>query len=267
MKRRAPWLVARWLVAAALLVPQQALAQMQPHRAEYSLRLGIAANAPRVGTAVQDITVDCAGWGLKREVTTELALTPTLKFSLASRLTGEEARSGNGFRYRTVQILNGAERETKGEVQRRDGETRVEIVTPGGPERLVLPLQTLMPIAAFGQVVDRLGAGAASFPVLMFGAEATGAAFQLDVKKLDADALPAVPPALKPVPVPAGRSWPVLIAVTGLGQQAPKPLLSVRARIFSSGVLERLVVDAGPVIVAAYLQSLQMHPVSECVAR
>ena len=157
---------------------------MQPHRAEYSLRLGIAANAPRVGTATQDITVDCAGWRLKREVKTELALTPTLKFSLASRLTGEEERSGNEFRYRTVQILNGAERETKGEVRRLDGETRVEVVTPDGPERLVLPPQTLMPIAAFGQVVDRLAAGVTSFPVLMFGAEATGAAFQLDVKSL-----------------------------------------------------------------------------------
>lgn len=230
------------------------------------MRLGIAANAPRVGTAVQDITVDCAGWGLKREVTTELALTPTLKFSLASRLGGEEARSGKALRYRTVQILNGAERETKGEVRRLDDETRVELVTPDGPERLVLPPQTLMPIAAIGQVVDRLGAGAASFPVLMFGAEATGAAFQLDIKKLDGNALPAAPPALKPVPVPAGQSWPVLITVTRPGQPAPT-LLSLRARIFSSGVLERLVADAGPVIVAAYLQSLEMHPVPACVDR
>jgi len=253
-------------VAVALLIPQQTSAQMQPHRAEYSLRLGIAANAPRIGMATQDITVDCAGWRLKREITTELALTPTLKFSLASRLGGEEARSGNAFRYRTVQILNGAERETHGEVQRLDGETRVEIVTPDGSEQLHLPPQTLMPIAAVGQVVDRLGAGAASFPVLMFGAEATGAAFQLDVKKLDADVLPALPPALKPAPAPAGHSWPVLITATRPGQPA-QTLLSVRARIFSSGILERLVVDAGPVTVAAYLQSLEMHPVPACLDR
>lgn len=251
-----------WLLIAALVVPRQTLAQVQPHRAEYSLRLGIAANAPRVGTAIQDITADCAGWRLKREVATELALTPTLKFTLASRLGGEEARSGNDFRYRTVQILNGAERETKGEVRRLDGETRVELVTPDGPERLVLPPQTLMPIAALSGVVERLAAGAGSFPVLMFGAEATGAAFQLDIK-LDGNSLPAVPPALKPVPVPPGQSWPILVTVTRPGQPAPT-LLSMRARIFSSGVLERLVVDAGPVVVAAYLQSLDMHSVPAC---
>jgi hypothetical protein len=234
---------------------------MQPHRAEYAIRLGVAANAPRVGTAFQDISFDCAAWHLDREVGTELALTPTLKFSLTSRLEGEESRSGNSFRYRTVQIQNGVERTTQGEVERLDGETRVGIVTPDGTKRQVLPLQTLMPIAAIGRAVDRLDAGAISFTLLVFAAEATSAAFQLDVKQLAADALPAVPPALKPLPVPPGRSWPVQITVTDLGHQPQKPLLSIRARLFSSGVLERMVIEAGPVTMTAYLQSLQMHPV------
>jgi len=225
------------------------------------LRLGVAANAPRVGRAVQDINFDCTAWNMDREVATELALTPNLKFSLTSRLNGEESRSGNSFRYRTVQIQNGAERATHGEVDQLGGETRVEVVTPDGTERQVLPLQTLMPIAAIGRAVDHLDAGATSFALLMFAGEATSAAFRLDVKQIGADALPAVPPALKPVPAPPGRSWPVQIAVTGLDQQPQKLLLSIRARIFSSGVLERVVVEAGPVTMTAYLQSLQMHPV------
>jgi hypothetical protein len=242
------------------------LAQVQPHRAEYALHLGIAANAPRVGTAVQDIGLDCSAWNLDREVTTELALTPTLKFSFASRLDGKESRSGNSFRYRTVQTRNGVARTIRGEVERLDGETWVGIVTPDGPERQVLPLQTLMPVAAIGQAVDHLDAGATSFTLLMFAAEAPSAAFELDVKRLEAGALPAVPPVLKPVPAPPGRSWPVHVTVTGLDQPPQKPLLSVRARIFSSGVLERMVVEAGPVTMTAYLQSLQMHAV-QCLDR
>ena len=262
MTRRGRWLV----LAGALLAPHPILAQIQPHRAEYALRLGIAANAPRVGTAVQDINFDCTAWDLDREVATELALTPTMKFSLASRLNGRESRSGNSFQYRTVRIQNGVESTTRGEVERLDGETRVGIVTPDGLERQVLPPQTLMPIAAIGQAVDRLDAGATSFTLLMFAAEATTAAFQLDVKQLADDALPAVPPALKPVPAPPGRSWPVQLTVTGLGQPPQKPLLLARARIFSSGVLERMVVEAGPVTITAYLQSLQMRPV-QCLDR
>ena len=54
------------LAVAALLVPGLARAQMQPHHAEYSLRLGTALNAPRIGTAVQDIALDCTGWRIRR---------------------------------------------------------------------------------------------------------------------------------------------------------------------------------------------------------
>ncbi len=81
-----------------------------------------------------------------------------------------------------------------------------------------------MPVAAIGQAIGQLDAGATSFTFLMFDAEAASAVFKLDVKQLESDALPKVPPALKPVPEPPGRSWPVQITVKGLGQQAQKPV-------------------------------------------
>ena len=91
-----------FVVAAVLCGPQLAFAQMQPHRAEYVLRLGAAANAPRIGTAVHDLSQDCAGWHLKRDIATEIALTASWKMSLSSKLDAEEPRSGNNFRYRTT---------------------------------------------------------------------------------------------------------------------------------------------------------------------
>src|SRR4029450_7131553 len=63
------------VLAGAVLAPGVAAAQVQPHRAEYALRLGIAANAPRIGTAVHDLSLDCSGWHLKRDIKTESALT------------------------------------------------------------------------------------------------------------------------------------------------------------------------------------------------
>ena len=73
----------RFVFAAALLgafsAPAPAAwAEVQPHRAEYALRLGAAANAPRIGTAVQDLSRDCTGWHLKRDIKTEIALTTLL---------------------------------------------------------------------------------------------------------------------------------------------------------------------------------------------
>ena len=106
-----------FLLAGAVLVPGVAAAQVQPHRAEYALRLGIAANAPRIGTAIHDLSLDCSGWHLKRDIKTEIALTASWKMSLASKLDGQEPKSGNGFRYSTVQVQNGSEREFKGRMR------------------------------------------------------------------------------------------------------------------------------------------------------
>src|SRR5215510_4221475 len=86
-----------FLLAAILLWPLAGFGQVQPHRAEYALRLGAAANAPRVGTAVQDLSQDCGGWKLKRDISTEIAITPSWKMSLESKLDGEELRSGSAF--------------------------------------------------------------------------------------------------------------------------------------------------------------------------
>ena len=156
-----------FVLVALLGGSQVAFAQMQPHRAEYVLRLGAAANAPRIGTAIHDLSQDCAGWHLKRDIATEIALTASWKMSLSSKLDAEEPRSGNSLRYLTTQVQNGNKRETKGRVQRAQGELRAEIATAGAqPSQFFLPFATLMPVAAIDHLTERLRANAASFPAL-----------------------------------------------------------------------------------------------------
>jgi len=253
-----------FFLVAALSFPQGAWAQMQPHRAEYSLRLGTAANAPRIGTAMQDITLDCTGWHIRRDVSSEMSFTPSWKVSLASKLDGEEQRDGSGFRYHAIQINNGSKSETEGKVHRTAGETRAEIVSPNGPAQLILPPSTLMPVAALSRLVDRLRAKSGSFPTVMFGAEAIGDAFRVDVQELDPDALRAAPRAIKPVVVPATQFWPVSMTFRRDRQQDQIPLFSVSAMVFDSGVLDRLTIDVGIVTVAADLKALEMHRAPAC---
>ena len=208
-------------VAALVCGPQLAHAQMQPHRAEYVLRLGAAANAPRIGTAVQDLSQDCAGWHLKRDIASEIALTASWKMSLSSKLDAEETRGGNNLRYRTVQVQNGNTRETKGRVQKAGGELRTEIVQAGvAPFQFSLPNATLLPVAAIDHLVDRLRANATAFPALMFDAEVMGDVFLIDVTQLEDDRLRGARPTGKPVAVPKGKSWPVVMSFTRGRQQA-----------------------------------------------
>ena len=260
----------RFVLAASLLSPfsalsQAAWAQVQPHRAEYALRLGAAANAPRIGSAVHDLSQDCAGWHLKRDIKIEVALTTSWKMSQASKMEGDEQRNGNGFRYSTVQIQNGSQREFQGKVQRKAGETRAEIVFAGSPpNQFVLPSPTLMPVAAIDHLIARLQANAASFPALMFDGEVIGDAFLIDVTEQDRAALRAARPADGPVAMPAGKSWPVFMTFTRGRQQDQRPLFTVSALVFDNGVLDRLTVETGLLSVTADLQALEMRTAPVC---
>lgn len=254
-----------FVLVTIAMMPAGAFAQMQPHRAEYALRLGSAANAPRIGTAVQDLTQDCAGWRLKRDILTEIALTSYLKMNLSSRLDAEEQRNGNALRYRTVQVQNGSTREFKGRVQRSDKEIRAEITYPEGPPaQFALPPSTLLPIAAIDHLIERLRANAAAFPALMFDAEVIGDVFLVDVTELEDGRLRSARPAEKPITLPKARSWPASMTFTRGRQQAQRPLFAVSAQIFENGVLDRLTVETGLVTVTADLESLEMRPAPNC---
>jgi hypothetical protein len=251
------------LSTGALLWPQWAFAQVQPHRAEYTLRLGVAANAARIGSAVQDLTLNCDGWHLKRDVKGEIALTASWKVNLASKLDSEEQRTGNAFRYRTLQSQNGAERETHGKVQRAGNELRAEIVSPTGPAEFLLPSPTLMPVALIGHLIERLRDGSAAFSALAFDAEGSGDAFLIDVTPLDPGVIRGPRPADKPVTVP-GKSWAASMIFTRGREQQQKPLFTLSARVFESGVLDHLTVETDMVTVTADLQALEMRKPPTC---
>jgi EipB-like len=248
----------------ASLAPNLAEAQMQPHRAEYVLRIGTAANAPRIGKAVQEVTLDCAGWHIKRDVKSEISLTSSLKFSLASKLDGEEARDGSAFSYHALQVQNGAEHDSDGKVRRDDGQTLAEISSPTGTEHLTLPPQTLMPIAAIEHLVKDLLAEETPASVPVFGAEGSGATYLVDVKQLDADSIRPLPSFIATVAVPSMKSWSVSMTFSHAQDQSHKALFSLRARIFDSGVLDRVTVDAGVAILTADLEALEMYKAPVC---
>lgn len=252
-----------FLSAGALLWPQCSFAQLQPHRAEYALRLGTAVNAARVGSAVQDLTLTCDGWRLKRDVKGEIALSASWKMSLASRLDGEEQRSGDAFRYRIQQAQNGTERETHGKVQRAGKELRAEITSPTGPAQFLLPPHTLMPVALIDHLIERLRGGPARFPAPAFDAEAIGDAFLIDVTPMDPSAIRGRRPADKPLAVP-GKSWAALMSFARGGNQEQKPLFTISAQVFESGILDRLTVETPMATVTADLLALEMRKPPSC---
>src|SRR5258705_3339165 len=59
-----------FVLGSAVLWPLSAAAQVQPHRAEYALRLGAAAHTPRTRAAGYALSPGLAGLPLQRGITT-----------------------------------------------------------------------------------------------------------------------------------------------------------------------------------------------------
>jgi len=151
----------------------------------------------------------------------------------------------------------------RGKVRSTDGELRAEIMSPEGAAQVLLPTPTLMPVASINYTIDKLRAGSPSFLTLTFDAQGIGNALRVDVTKIDDSAIRRRPPADKQIVVP-GRFWPVLMSFTRGSEEQQKPLFSFRARLFESGVLDNVTVEAEVVTVTADLQVLEMHPSPSC---
>lgn len=252
------------LCAVALFQPHWAQADPLPHRAEYALRLGASANAARIGTAVEDLSADCAGWHLKRDVTTEIAVTADWRIRAKSKLDAEESRGGQTLRYRVAQSQNGSGHEIHGEVRRTASGTQADIVYPGGPAKIALPRATLLPVAAIGHLLERLGGGATAFSTVMFDAELVTDAVLVDIEPIDPKALRARRPADREVALPPGKSWPISLRFTRGSAEDSKPLFTATALLFDSGVLDRLTVNAPMVTISADLLSLELRKPPSC---
>ena len=123
--------------------------------------------------------------------------------------------------------------------------------------------RSLMPVSAIEYMIGRLRAGAGSFPALTYDAEVIGDAFLVDVTETDRGLRPARP-GDEPAIAPKGHSWPVFITFTRGRQQQERPLFSVNALVFETGVLDRLSIDTGLVNVTADLRKLEMRKAPAC---
>ncbi|HYC63765.1 MAG TPA: hypothetical protein VEC14_03455, partial [Reyranellaceae bacterium] len=112
--------------------------------------------------------------------------------------------------------------------------------------------------------IERLKAGALSFPALMYDAEVIHDGFLVDVSVLEKDTLRAARPSDRPVAVPEGRSWPLSLTFTRVRQQQTNPLFTVTALVWESGILDRLTVNTGLVSVTADLQTLDVRKPPVC---
>ncbi len=248
-------------LAAALLAPLPAsAADLLPHEASYVVRLGTSPSAPTVGTARQLLGKDCGVWRLERDVRTEIGFSASLRLTSESELRGVE-RDGAVFDYQLRRVQNGAEQAIAGRVSAARNGTRADLILPSRPLSLTLPAGVVLPVSAFAYVIDALKRGDTSFSFMMYDAELTSDALQVDGGVAPADALrPARSDGAR---LPAGTTWPVEIRFSRTGANA-RPLFTVTLLLHEGGVLDRLTVNTGLLAASVDLVSFKPLPRPDC---
>lgn len=257
------------LLLAAALTASPAAAQaadLAPHRAAYSVRIGMAVNAPKVGEARQLLAFDCRAWRLERDVLVDFALTASWKMQVESRLKGEEMLAGPRFAYDLLRLQNGQRTAIAGRVERTpDGRgVASQIRFPNGPAGGRLPDSTIMPVRALSTLLARLGAGETSFALTLFDPETVSDALEVDGRVLaegDLRSPRLEPPASAPL---RGRWWPVSLAFSRARDPAAGPIFRFTAMMHETGLLDRLTIPVGLLAVTADLVDYAPLPRPEC---
>ena len=230
-----------FVLAGAVLAPGLAGAQVQPHRAEYALRLGIGGQraAHRHGRP-RSVA------GLRRLASQARHQDRDRAHGLVEDEPRLQARRPGAEERQRLPLSAPCRSRTAASASSRAGcSARAASSGPRSsrpaapPNQFVLPPPTLMPVAAIDHLIERLRAKAANFPALMFDAEVMGDAFLIEVTEQERGQLRAARPADKPVAAPTGKSWPVFMTFTRGRQQDPRPLFTRRR----AGVRQR---RAGP---------------------
>lgn len=246
----------RWTAFLALAITAVGLpaaaADLVPHEARYSIALGTAVNAPRVGTARQRLTEACRQWQIERDIDIRFNLTTTWRFDVKSSLQGRQGRDGGRFDYTLSRNYNGEATQRSGTISAAIGAVgRADLRTPAGPQQLTLPPQTFLPASGLRHIIDTLQAGGSEFAFKLWDSEIISDVFSVSVNLLGDDAIARPRPADGGAELLSGRAWPIYLAFRRARDgDAVAPLFSATMLLYENGVIARMAVPLGLVTLA-----------------
>lgn len=265
-----PWCLGPPLLAGLLalfVAGPLAAAEMVPHRAVYSLKMGEA----RPGGAVVDVsglmtmTVEksCDGWILAIRRAMKIVTADGGNVTEDMRFAGWESANGDRLRFAS-RVQTGAERrDYKGEARLRgaDGPGEAVFKQPEA-KTMKLPEGTLFPLAHTALLIDRARAGARQVARHIFdGTEIEGAqeAVAFIGPRQDAPG-----PGGDQGPLVARPGWNMRLAVYGTDKRQSVPQFEIEFLQLDNGVVPRLMLDFKQFTVLVSLEKVESPPAPSC---
>ena len=260
------FLMAISLAVLAVTVPavevNAATAQLQPHRAVYTMAFGTARSSGGTADARGVMYIEwaegCDGWTSSQRVKLMLYPTQGGEIDTDSNFSSWESRDGGSYRFTVRNTRNGqVTEELRGDAKLDgpDRSGRAAFATPPGLS-FALPKGALFPTEHMLRLIVAAQAGERRFSRVIFdGSNVAG--------PMEANAIIGAagrPSASMPVELQTFVSWPVRLAFFSINSQQAEPEQEMAIRLYENGVADQFVIDYGDFTVTAVLA--KMEPLS-----
>jgi hypothetical protein len=260
-------------------------ADIDPHRALYSLTLGSAKSGSGVlgasGAMYYEWGETCDGWTVEQRFRLRLVYAETGGTELSSTLVTWESKDGLRYRFNERRLRNGEpDEELHGEAH-LDGTGKGGVAEFTKPETSTIPLEpgVIFPTEHTLVLIDRAKAGDQFVSRHVFDGSTVEAASQITAV-IGAETQPpvaavpgppgekaaAVKPEDKPVesPLLLHPSWRVRLAFFPPNSDAETPDYELGMRLLANGVSQDMDLDYGDYVIKAKLDEIEALPKPAC---
>jgi hypothetical protein len=264
-------------VLLVALAPVAVAADIDPHRALYSLTLASARSGSGVlgatGAMYYEWGETCDGWTVEQRFRLRLAYAEAASSDLSSTLVTWEAKNGLRYRFNERRLRDGElDEELHGEAH-LDGPGKGGTAEFTKPETTAIKLApgVLFPTAHTLMLIDRAGAGDKFISREVFDGSSVGNATQITA---------VIGPHLDPAPLPAPNgkdtdaparspllqhpSWRVRLAFFSPNAATETPDYELGMRLLANGVSQDMELDYGDYVIKAELDEIEALPKPAC---
>jgi len=240
--------------------------ELQPHRANYALRMVSAKGSSRFvnvqGATTTMLERTCDGWIVAERVAMHMDTQTGDRIRRDLRFTGWESSDGKRYRFASKALTNGRAEDFKGQASIEAGSAgRADYSTP--PDvKLPLPRDTVFYVTFTRWLLQQAVAGRLHGEVVVFdGADDEGPeraiVFITPVKG-------AAEKGRDLGPLAEGRSWNIRMAFYPVDLHTSEPDFEVEARMLENGVATRFRIEFADFTVLQEAQQLEAIAPPEC---
>ncbi len=255
-------------LAAGLLPALSVAAELAPHRAFYSLKLGAVRSGSGVvgvrGAVTINIEKTCDGWIMGQRMSMVATHAEGGEIAREVHFTGWESADGKTYRFASLSRSGDKREDIKGQAWKgpQGSPGKVDYVLPEA-RTLEIPSQALFPFGHLSWLIGRAEAGARMAPRIVFDGVAKEGPQEV-VTFIGPRIAPEEHESKAPGPLTERPGWNMRSAVYPLDSRTAEPVYEIESLQLDNGVATTLKLDYQMFTVILDLERIEALPPPVC---